>query len=491
MQTSIPHQPVSPDDTAVPGEPRVPLVVDLDETLVAADSLIEGAVLLLKHQPLRALAMPAWLAAGKQRLKARIAERVTLDVALLPYRAEVLDYVRGARAQGRHIVLATAANERVAHQVAAHLGLFDEVLASDDTRNLAGERKRERLVEAFGERGFDYMGSARADVAVWRSARRAVVVGGGAALRDRARATALACEMLDVAEARPTDYLSALRLHHWLKNALLFVPLMAAHRIFEPALLAELVLAVLAFGLCASGVYLLNDLLDLEDDRHHPRKRNRPIPAGRIPARRVVLAMPVVLGAGLGLALALSVPFALVAGVYVALNLLYSLRLKSVPVLDVLVLAAFYALRIVAGSLVIGVWLSPWLLIFAMFVFLSLALVKRYAELMTMRAVEGAAAKARGYRLEDGELLATFGASAGYVAVLVLALYIDSGMSHGLYSRPAVLWGLCVLVLYWISYLWLTAHRRRMHDDPLVFAVRDPVSLVLLALMALVYLAAL
>lgn len=485
------HSSAKSYQTPAPGDPGIALVVDLDETLIAADSLIEGAVLLLKRRPLRALAMPVWLAAGKQRLKARIAETAPLDVALLPYRAEVLDYVRGARARGRRIVLATAANERVARQVAAHLELFDDVLASDDTRNLAGERKRECLVEAFGERGFDYMGSAPADVAVWHSARTAVVVGGDAALRDRARAAAAALEVVEVAQARPADYLSALRLHHWLKNVLLFVPLIASHRLFEPMLVAELVLAAFAFGLCASGVYLLNDLLDLEDDRHHPRKRDRPIPAGRIPARRVVLAMPLVLAAGLGLAFALSGPFALVAGGYVALNLLYSLQLKSVPILDVLVLAAFYALRIVAGSLVIDAWLSPWLLTFAMFVFLSLALVKRYAELMTMRMVEGAAAKARGYRLDDAELLATFGASAGYVAVLVLALYVDSGMSRSLYSRPGVLWGLCVLVLYWISYLWLTAHRRRMHDDPLVFAVRDPVSQVLFVLMALVYLVAL
>jgi len=487
----MPDQPAESADAAARGEAAVPLAVDLDETLIAADSLIEGAVLLLKRQPLRALAMPVWLAAGKQHLKARIAETASLDVALLPFRPEVLDYVRAARAAGRRIVLATAANERVAHQVAAHLGLFDEVLASDDTRNLAGERKRERLVEAFGDRGFDYIGSGPADLPAWRSARRAIVVGGGAALRDRARAAANACEVLEVAEARPADYLSALRLHHWLKNTLLFVPLIASHRIFEPVLIFELVLAAIAFGLCASGVYLLNDLLDLEDDRHHPRKRNRPIPAGRLPARQVLLATPLVLAAGLGLAFALSWPFALVASGYVALNLLYSLRLKSVPILDVLVLAAFYALRIVAGSLVIDVWLSPWLLTFAMFVFLSLALVKRYAELMTMRAVEGAAAKARGYRLEDAELLATFGASAGYVAVLVLALYVDSSMSRSLYSHPAVLWGLCVLVLYWVSYLWLTAHRLRMHDDPLVFAVRDPVSLALFVLMALLYLIAL
>jgi 4-hydroxybenzoate polyprenyltransferase/phosphoserine phosphatase len=467
-----------------PGE-AVPVVVDMDGTLIATDVLLEGGVQLLKRNPLNAVRMLGWLAQGKARLKARVAEETALDVAHLPYRPQVLEYLQAARAQGRRIVLATAADSGVARQVAERLGLFDHVLASDGTHNLAGERKRRRLVAEFGEKGFDYVGNAHPDLGVWRSARAAVVVGGGAALRRRvARVTEIG-QYLEGTQARLSDYLKALRLHHWLKNLLLFTPLVAAHHLADVAAIGHAVLAFFAFSLCASGVYLLNDLMDLAADRHHPHKRERPIPSGRVPVSGVLVGIPVLLAAGLGLALLLPVGFLAVIGGYLGLNVAYSLRLKAVPILDVLILAGLYTLRIIAGSVATAVWLSTWLLAFSMFLFLSLAMVKRYAELMAMRAVDGARARARGYRLDDAELLASLGGGAGYLAVLVLALYIDSDASHALYDRPQALWAVCVLLLYWISYLWLMAHRKQMDDDPLVFAVRNPVSRVLIALMAL------
>jgi 4-hydroxybenzoate polyprenyltransferase/phosphoserine phosphatase len=464
----------------------VPVVVDMDGTLIATDVLLEGGVQLLKRNPLNAMRMLRWLARGKAQLKACVAEETTLDVAHLPYRPQVLEYLQAARAQGRRIVLATAADAHVAQQVAERLGLFDLVLASDGHHNLAGERKRQRLVAEFGEKGFDYVGNAWPDLAVWRSARAAVMVGGGAALRQRvARVTEFA-RYIEGTQARPVDFLKAMRLHHWLKNLLLFTPLVAAHHLTDAAAIGRAVLAFFAFSLCASGVYLLNDLMDLEADRHHPHKRERPIPSGRVPVRLVLGGIPALLMAGLGLGLLLlPAGFLAVLGGYLCLNLAYSLGLKAVPILDVLVLAGLYTLRIIAGSVATGVWLSTWLLAFSMFLFLSLALVKRYAELMAMRAVDGARARARGYRLDDAELLASLGGGAGYLSVLVLALYINSDASHALYDRPQVLWAVCVLLLYWVSYLWLMAHRRQMDDDPLVFAVHNPVSRVLLALMAL------
>jgi 4-hydroxybenzoate polyprenyltransferase/phosphoserine phosphatase len=472
------------------GSGAVPIAVDMDGTLIATDVLVEGGVLLLKRNPLNAVRMLAWLARGKARLKACVAGEVTLDVAHLPYRSQVLEYLQAARAQGRRIVLATAADARVAQQVAALLGLFDQVLASDGKLNLAGEQKRRRLVAEFGEKGFDYVGNAQADVAVWRSARTAVLVGGSAGLRRRVAALTGPGQVIEGDNARLADYLRALRLHHWLKNLLLFTPLLAAHQIAEVAALGHAVVAFFAFSLCASGLYLLNDLMDLEADRHHPHKRERPIPSGRVSMKAVLAGLPALLVVGLGLSLLLPWGFVAAIGGYLALNLAYSLRLKAVPILDVLVLAGLYTVRIIAGSVATGVWLSTWLLAFAMFLFLSLALVKRYAELMAMRTVDGARARARGYRLDDAELLASLGGGAGYLAVLVLALYIDSDTSHALYARPQVLWAVCVLLLYWISYLWLMAHRRRMDDDPLVFAVHDPVSRVLVALMALALLIA-
>lgn len=468
----------------------IPVVVDLDGTLIASDTLVEGAILLLKRDPLSAASILGWLAQGKALLKARIADEVTLDVTHLPYRTHVLDYLQTARAQGRRIVLATAADSKVAKQVADFLGLFDEVLASDGVLNLAGEHKRQRLVAEFGEKGFDYVGNALSDVAVWRSARTAVVVEGSSELYRRVAKVTQIGQLIKGRKADPVDYVRALRLHHWPKNLLLFTPLVAAHQITDVALLVKVLLAFLAFSLCASGVYLLNDMTDLEADRHHPRKRYRPIPSGRVSLNLILVGLPTLLAASLGLSLMLSWGFAVVVGSYLVMNLAYSFYLKTVPILDVLILAGLYTLRVIAGSVATGVLLSSWLLAFAMFLFLSLALVKRYTELMTMRAMEGARALARGYQLDDAELLAAFGTGAGYMSVLVLALYIGSGTSYALYARTQVLWALCVLLLYWISHVWLMAHRRRMDDDPLVFALRDTASRIVVVMMALVLLVA-
>lgn len=470
-------------------EAAVPLVVDLDGTLVRSDLLAEESVLALKRNPLSAFEMLVWLRKGRAHFKSRIAERVTLDSEGLPYRRAVLEYLQAEVAAGRRLVLATAADAKIARQVADRLGLFDAVLASDGEVNLSGEQKRERLVSAFGEKGFDYVGNSARDLAVWSSARRAVLVAPTARLRRRAENVVEVERVLDDDATTLLDYLRALRLHQWLKNLLVFVPVVAAHRLGEAPLLAQASMAFLAFGLCASSVYLFNDLMDIEADRHHPSKRARPLASGRVP---VTLAPALALGlmaATLAVSVTLPTPFLGVLAAYLVLNVAYSLWLKPVPILDVLILAGLYTLRIIAGSAAIGVWPSTWLLAFSMFLFLSLALVKRYAELMAMRAVEGAKARARGYRLDDAELLASLGGGAGYLAVLVLALYIEGG-AHLLYSRPQLIWVLCVLLLYWISHLWLMAHRKRMHDDPLVFAVRDPTSQLLLALMAVVVIVA-
>ena len=458
----------------------IPLVVDLDGTLIAANTLVEGAILLLKRDPLYALRMLGWLAQGKARLKACIAEKVTLDVAYLPYQTQVLEYLRAA--QGRRLVLATAADVRVARQVADYLGMFDEVLASDGVLNLAGVQKQQSLVQRFGEQGYDYIGNALSDIAVWRCARIAVVVGGSSGLRSQVAKVAQHVQFIEVSKAGPADYMSALRLHHWPKNLLLFAPLVAAHQ--HTDMLFRTLLGFLAFSLCASAVYLLNDLMDMAADRHHPHKRERPIASGRIPLSLILPLLPMLLAASIGLSLSLPQGFIMVIGGYLSINILYSLYIKMMPIVDVLVLAGFHSLRIIAGSVVTAVPLSSWLLAFAMFLFLSLALVKRYAELMTMQAAEGAHAKARCYQQDDAELLATFGANAGYISVLVLALYIGSG--NALYAQTQVLWALCVLLLYWISHVWLMAHRRRMDDDPLVFALRNPASLCVIILMALV-----
>jgi 4-hydroxybenzoate polyprenyltransferase len=455
------------------GDSRVPLVVDLDGTLVRSDLLIETLFLFARLRPLGLLAIPFWLAKGQAHLKARLARAAPPDVQTLPYCERTIARLASERARGVPIILATGADEGLANAVATHLGLFDAVLASDGTLNLIGVSKRDRLVAEFGLHGFDYLGAEPADQPVRQAARKTIT-------------PALAGRQEGLTGSGLGAYLRALRPHQWLKNALVLVPLFAAHRLYEPDLLGAVLLAFAAFSLCASSAYLVNDLMDLPSDRHHPRKKQRPFASGAISPVRGAVLIPILLAGGLGIAALLPAPFLAVLGLYYAITLAYSVRLKDVVILDVLTLAGLYALRVIGGSAAVGLPPSAWLLASCVFFFFSLAMVKRYAELVAMRRVEGKRAHARGYLLEDAELLAALGGASGYLAILVLALDIagDAGPTPEL--RHDLVWLICLLLLYWISYAWLMAHRGRMHDDPLVFALNDRVSQTLLLGMAVI-----
>jgi 4-hydroxybenzoate polyprenyltransferase/phosphoserine phosphatase len=459
------------------------LVVDLDGTLIKTDLLLESVCSLLRQHPLALFALPYWLLKGRAQLKQAIAQRVQLDPALLPYRPELLEYLRAEHDKGRSIVLATASDQRFARSVAEHLRLFDLVLASDGITNLAAENKRARLVAQFGEKRFDYVGNESRDLAVWSSARKAIVA--SPSLRLKQAVTKVSQFETAFEEPVPSvgEYFSALRPQQWLKNILVFVPLFSAHLFAEPVLLVRTMIAFVAFCCCASAGYLVNDLCDLPADRHHPSKRLRPFAAGRLPLAYGFAVAPVlaVLGcllAGLlsGLSLGVVILYFIVAAAY-------SFSLKKEAMLDVFTLASLYTLRIIEGGLAAAVPLSVWLLAFSMFLFLSLAYIKRYAELVIMRGVDGDHAKARSYELRDAELLASTGTASGYAAVLVLSLYIASGSVKVLYSTHEVLWLVCPLLLYWIGYLWMVARRGNMFHDPLVFAVRDRTSRILILLM--------
>ena len=456
------------------------LAVDLDGTLVKTDLLLESLLALLHQKPQYLFVLPLWLFRGKAYLKRQISRRVSLDVRHLPYRNEFLHYLEGERAKGRSLVLATANDEQIALQVADHLKLFDLVLASDGANNLRGESKRDRLVAKFGEKGFDYAGDDRHDVVVWASARRAIVVGANSQVTSSAAKVAQVEKVFEGPRRSLADYLEALRPRHWLKNLLVFVPLCAAHRFLEVDLLAKALLVFLAFGCFASSGYLLNDLLDLSADRRHPQKQSRPFASGDLPLSYALAMITVLFCLGCILGRLLSPLCLEILLIYFALTVTYSLYVKKIVLLDVILLAGLYTVRIMAGSAAVGIWPSYWLLAFSTFLFLSLALVKRYGELIVMRGVEGKAAKARGYEMTDAELLAAMGTASGYLAVLVLALYITSGTAQLLYGRHQLMWFLCPLLLYWISRVWLIAHRGKMHDDPLVFATKDPTSRILI-----------
>ena len=466
-----------------------PLCVDLDGTLVKTDTLLETLLLLLKQNPLYLLMLPLWLRRGKAYLKQEISRRVALDAASLPYNEALLDYLQAERAAGRKLVLATAADRRIATRIAEHVGLFDEVIASEGGTNRSGGGKLELLKERYG--AFAYAGNADVDLQVWRGASEAVVVSPKRSLADKAR------EVTEVSRVfaepvRPAWQLivKAARLHQWAKNALLFVPLLTSHQLLNPQLFAQAVLAFIAFGLCASSVYLTNDMLDLAADRQHHRKRFRPFASGTLPLKLGFMITPFFLLSGVALAFFLPPTFLLLLIGYLILTVSYSFYIKQVALLDVILLAALYTVRIVAGGAATGILVSPWLLAFSMFFFLSLAFVKRFSELETLRLKGDDKAKARGYVVGDLEQLASLGAASGYISVLVMALYISSDAVIELYNVPGALWLICPLMLYWISRVWLLARRGEMHDDPVVFALKDRVSYAVGASVLLVAVAA-
>jgi 4-hydroxybenzoate polyprenyltransferase len=468
---------------------RVPLVVDLEGALLRSDLLIESIFARAKKKPLDAWKVPWWLARGTAESRRELMRDAAPDVSTLPYRQDLLEYLRNERSRGRALVLATDVDAALANAVADALGLFDGVIAPGaETSQL--ESMQNRLIARFGERGFDYAAGAGSDPGVWSAARKAILVQPRGGLTERVeRTTPIERVFADDGPALP-NYVRALRPHHWLKNALIFLPLVDGHRLYEPVLLGRTLLAFVAFTLCACSMYLLNDLLDLASDRRHPEKRHRALAAGLVSTRGSLLLIPLLLAAALVTGAALTPALAGILAAYFALMLLYSLGLKELPVVDVLMLAVGYALRVAAGSVAVGVAPSYWLMAFCLFLFYSLALIKPYAELVTQSAAGIAMPRMRGYRYADRALMAIQGIASGYVAVLILALYTTTHLVQGLSGRPELFWMICALLLYWINYLWLAAHRGRICQDPVTFVLRDPMSLGVWGIIAAAALAA-
>lgn len=463
----------------------LPLCVDLDGTIILSDLLVESLLLLIKRNPLYLFLAALWLMRGRAVLKAEIAMRVALNPAALPYDREFVRWLEAQSKAGRSLWLCTASNYQLATRVAAHLGIFKGTFASDLDVNLSGAAKADRLVEHFGERGFDYCGNEWRDIAVWKRARGAVVVHGSPRLAQGAARYAPILGTFPRRVNTARAIFRALRPQQWVKNVLVLVPLLASHRAVELASLGAALLAMLVFCLCASSVYVVNDLLDLEADRAHFRKSKRPFASGELLLTTGFVLAPSLLGAALLLATLLPVSFLVVLMTYYAITVAYSFALKGIVLIDAVTLAGLYTLRIIAGAMAIDVQLSFWLLLFSVFLFLSLAFVKRFAELDALRRQQRVRAAGRGYDVADLPLLQSLGGAGGYLSVLVLALYINSPDIEELYSRPQVIWILCVLMLYWISRVWMKAQRGEMHDDPVVFALRDPMSLSVVLLAAL------
>ncbi|KQZ81925.1 prenyltransferase [Mesorhizobium sp. Root157] len=449
----------------------MPLAVDLDGTLIATDLLWEGLFALLRKNPLYLLLIPIWLVGGPARLKQKIAERVEIDAASLPYREHLLARLQADHADGRKIVLATGTPRRFAEAVAAHLGIFDHVLATDGTHNLTSSRKREALVAAYGDGGFDYAGNSRHDLDVFDAARTVIVVAPDRrAARWQARHD---CEVMAGAKPTSKTIFRMLRCHQWLKNSLIAVPMVLSHEYLNMQMVVQCALAIVSFSAVASAIYILNDFFDLPLDRQHPTKRLRPFASGALSIPSGIWSIGVLLAVGLGAALMLPAEFMLVLTGYLVITTAYSLALKRMLLIDVLTLAGLYTIRVVAGAAATGTDVSFWLLAFSIFFFLSLALVKRFVELRSTSLTAGERIAGRGYRYEDQEIVAQAGMASAFSSALVLALYLDSTAVRELYAHPWMMWPLPPIVLYMTMRVWILARRDEMHDDPVVFVIRD------------------
>jgi 4-hydroxybenzoate polyprenyltransferase len=481
--------PTSPSSAIL--HPGTPLYVDMDGTLVATDLLWESTMLFAARNPFEVWRVPLWLLGGKAHLKQQLTERAVPEASLLPYRQDVLDFLREEKRAGRRIILATAADERAARSVAAHVGLFDDTVASDGQRNLAGKNKLAAIVEHAEGEAFGYVGNSSADFPVWEKAQDAYVVAETSHFLRQAKRH---CQPKRVFETKDGGFgaiLKALRPNQWVKNVLLLVPVFAAHQITDLAVVMQALIAIACFCACASSVYITNDLLDLEGDRLHPRKRKRPFAAGRVSIPLGIAIAGALLVGGFAIsALLLPLRFTLLLALYLALSSAYSFFLKRRMLQDVFVLAGLYTLRIIAGGAATVVEISPWLLAFAMFFFLSLAFLKRYAELLMVAERNDRQTSGRGYLTEDIAVIESVGPTSGYLAVMVLCLYLNSEVVTKIYKHPWFLWFLCPLFLYWITRLWFLARRRTMADDPVVFATTDRVSLIVGAITFGVFVAA-
>ena len=476
---------------AAPAPTRT-LFVDLDGTLLATDLLWETLLILIRRDPCKLVFLPLWLMKGKAHFKQQLAHHVVLNPATLPYHEDVLQYLKHEKAQGRQIVLATGSDRKVAEAVGKHIGVFSAILASDGTSNLVGPRKLNALRCYTNGGGFDYVGNSKSDLSLWKSATEAMVVQPSSRLVKKIRTHNSIHRVFSSTEGRIRVLIRALRVHQWVKNVLLFVPLVLAHKIFQFESVLLLLYAFVSFSLCAASVYVVNDLLDLDSDRRHPKKKLRPFAAGDLPLWTGFILVPCLIFASFLIAgIVLNQLFTATLAVYLALSTGYSLYWKRMAIVDVLILAGLYAIRMLAGAIAVGVHVSPWLLAFSIFIFFSLALIKRYSELSATPDASKSVVNGRGYYLNDKGFLLNIGVASGYLSLLVFTFYLNSPDVITLYHNPQYLWLVCPLLLYWVTRIWLVAYRNTIVEDPLVFTLKDPASYAIGMVIGLVILIAL
>lgn len=468
----------------------VPLCVDLDGTLIKSDSLFEAFVVLLKTRPFFALFLLFLLFRGKSCFKQHLAERVKLDILNLPYSKSFLTFLQNEHQNGRKLILITATHQKIAGEIAQHLGIFTEVIASDHRTNMKGKVKTGVLNSKFGKNNYDYAGNHKVDNHVWTDSRHALLVNASSSLTRQAKLNYQVSHTFNDKKFNFFTFLRALRLHQWVKNFLVFVPIFLGHLYFDVDAIKNIMLAFFAFCCVSSSVYLLNDLVDLEADRKHATKCARPFAAGDLSLSVGLFTFPILTLIGFYISLFLPSEFLITLATYYVLTLLYSFYLKRLILIDVFTLAVLYTLRIIAGMAVVDVGYSEWLISFSIFFFLSLAFVKRYSELFYANKKAKKEIVGRAYQIKDLTQIAIFGTTSAYVSVLIFAFYISSNKVMMLYQRPQLLWSVCLILLFWISRLWMLASRGNVQEDPVLFALKDRTSFVVIVLTLVIMIAA-
>jgi 4-hydroxybenzoate polyprenyltransferase/phosphoserine phosphatase len=455
-----------------------PLCLDLDGTLIKSDALFESLIQMLKTNPFLLFIVPFWLVKGKPHLKEEIDKRIEFNAELLPYNEDLINYTKKEKAKGRKVYLVTASHISIANKVGNYLGLFDGIYGTEKGVNLKSKKKAEFLNKKFGENNYVYAGDAKVDFNIWKHSKKAIVVSDNNSFIKQVEKTFEVEKTFYEKKNLFKTIIKEIRVYQWVKNILLFLPLLLAHSISNVTLLSDVIIGFFSFSLSASFVYVLNDLLDLQSDRSHPRKRKRPLASGRLPIQIGILLVPLLLIVGLSLSFLISFKFQIILISYIVLTTAYSFKLKKIPMLDIILLATLFTTRIVAGAYAAEVYLSMWILAFSMFFFMNLAVLKRYTELLTMKKRNEIEARGRGYTVEDMGLLLSIGPAAGFLSVLIFVLYINSSQATGLYNYTEVLWLIAPIFIYWISRIWHLSVRGKMTDDPIVFTVKDKESYI-------------
>ena len=467
------------------------VAADVDGTVLATDLLYESLLYALKTNPWTLLLLPMWLLKGRAVLKAELAKRAGgLRVDLLPINEPVVSYLQEQAASGRTVILASASDERLVSAIGERFNFVSYTIGSNGTSNRKGRGKVEAIQSYVGDEQWEYVGDSQADFAVWKESDRATAVVSSPSFARRIAENVPDATVINLPKPSGKVVLKVLRVHQWLKNILIFAPMFLAHRWFENAIVWQSIRAAIAFSLCASGVYIVNDLLDLSSDRQHPRKKKRPCAAGTFPILYAMALVPLLFMSAYLVAWQVHPRFVALLSVYLIITTAYSFRLKAIVLVDIVLLALLYTIRILGGGVATDIPLSQWLLGVSMFLFLSLACVKRFSELLVLQQRNEKKTWGRGYLVGDIEQIASFGSASGYIAVLVLMLYVSSNEVAVLYKNPKMIWLACPLLLYWISRVWLLARRGLVHDDPLVFAMRDMGTYIVGLLGVIIFIAA-